>query len=228
MKLKLLLFILLPNLAIAQLRFDTLSNRYLYNCTCDESIIVKGTPTKIKHNSKNQNFTVFQVQVDTIFYFADSTLSNDKEIFIVSNTVNNSTKIMKSNLFVLKKCLYCDFPNSYKCRPLMYYEFIDATKIAVLTLEIIRRHPSINPCVQCQAMRTYKRKKKKYNFQDLDKIEKFIDKKTRKLATNSTYPKGGVSCLTDTFVQTESSVRRMEFSAKNPDLRVAANRYLQA
>jgi len=45
---------------------------------------------------------------------------------------------------------------------------------------------------------------------------------------NSTYPKGGVSCSADTYVQAESSVLRMKFSGKNPALRVAANRYLQA
>jgi len=42
---------------------------------------------------------------------------------------------------------------------------------------------------------------------------------------NSTYPKGGVSCFADAFVQAESSVLRMKFSAKNPALRVAAKRY---
>ena len=46
----------------------------------------------------------------------------------------------------------------------------------------------------------------------------------RKTAYNSTYPKGGVSCSKDTFVQVESSVLRMKFSGKSPALRVAANR----
>jgi len=45
-----------------------------------------------------------------------------------------------------------------------------------------------------------------------------------KAAGNSTYPKGGVSCFADTFVQVESSVLRTNFSAKNPALRVATNR----
>ncbi|MER3465585.1 MAG: hypothetical protein C4329_15410, partial [Chitinophagaceae bacterium] len=36
-------------------------------------------------------------------------------------------------------------------------------------------------------------------------------------ACNSTYPKGGVSCFAVTFVQAESSVLRMKFSAsKSP------------
>ncbi len=47
----------------------------------------------------------------------------------------------------------------------------------------------------------------------------------RKTAYNSTYPKGGVSCFADTFVQAESSVLRMKFSAKKPALRVAAKRW---
>lgn len=182
MKLKLLLFFLLPSLATAQLRFDTLSNNYTYSCSCDESIIVQGIPTKIKYNSKNKNFTLFQIQVDTIFYSVDSTSNKDKEIYIVSNSVETSTKILKSNLFVLKKCFYCDMPNSYKCRPLMYYEFIDAAKKGIMTLDIIRRHPSLNACVHCQAMRAYKRKNKKHDFKDLDKIEKFIDKTKRKMS----------------------------------------------
>ena len=50
------------------------------------------------------------------------------------------------------------------------------------------------------------------------------DRKEARTA-NSTYPKGGVSCFADTFVQTESSVLRMEFSFKNPALLVAAKRY---
>jgi len=41
---------------------------------------------------------------------------------------------------------------------------------------------------------------------------------------NSTYPKGGVSCSADTFVQAEISVLRMKFSGKSPALLVAANR----
>jgi len=48
-----------------------------------------------------------------------------------------------------------------------------------------------------------------------------------KTSHNSTYPKGGVSCSADTFVQAESLVLRMKFSGKSPALRVAANRYLQ-
>ncbi len=46
----------------------------------------------------------------------------------------------------------------------------------------------------------------------------------RKTTGNSTYPKGGVSCSSDTFVQAESSVLRMKFCGKNPALRVAAKR----
>jgi len=53
-------------------------------------------------------------------------------------------------------------------------------------------------------------------------VEDYLGKRTT--AANSTYPKGGVSCSADTFVQAESSVLRMKFSGKNPALRVAANR----
>ncbi|PLB85290.1 hypothetical protein C0T31_11675 [Dysgonamonadaceae bacterium] len=37
-----------------------------------------------------------------------------------------------------------------------------------------------------------------------------------KTSHNSTYPKGGVSCSSDSFVVAESSVLRMKFSCKNP------------
>jgi hypothetical protein len=50
------------------------------------------------------------------------------------------------------------------------------------------------------------------------KNEELIEART----ANSTYPKGGVSCFTNTFVQAESSVLRMKFNGKNPALRVAA------
>jgi hypothetical protein len=45
-------------------------------------------------------------------------------------------------------------------------------------------------------------------------------------ATNSTYPKGGVSCSADSFVVAESSVLRINFSGNLPALRVAAKRYV--
>ena len=56
-------------------------------------------------------------------------------------------------------------------------------------------------------------------------MDKFIriettEKEAR--TANSTYPKGGVSCSADTFVQAESSVLRMKFCGKSPALRVAA------
>jgi len=43
-------------------------------------------------------------------------------------------------------------------------------------------------------------------------------------APNSTYPKGGVLCSADTFVQAKSSVLQMKFCRKNRQLLVAANR----
>ncbi len=42
-------------------------------------------------------------------------------------------------------------------------------------------------------------------------------------ATNSTYPKGGVSCSKDNFVGNGSLVFRIKFCGKNPALQVAAN-----
>jgi len=48
----------------------------------------------------------------------------------------------------------------------------------------------------------------------------------RKAATNSTYPKGGVSCAKDSLVVNGSLVLQMKFYGKNPALRVAAKRYL--
>jgi len=60
------------------------------------------------------------------------------------------------------------------------------------------------------------------------KIDSKLGQQRRTPAANSTYPKGGVSCSADTFVQAESSVLRMKFSGKIPALRVAANRYGQA
>jgi hypothetical protein len=54
-------------------------------------------------------------------------------------------------------------------------------------------------------------------------------------ATNSTYPKGGVSCSKDSFpakagqvVVNGTSVFQIKFCGKSPALRVAAKRYQQA
>ena len=47
-------------------------------------------------------------------------------------------------------------------------------------------------------------------------------------APNSTYPKGGVSCSTDSFVVNQTLVFQINFCGKRPALRVAAKRYGQA
>ena len=53
----------------------------------------------------------------------------------------------------------------------------------------------------------------------------FTKRFTEGVRLNSTYPKGGVSCSAETFMQAENSVLRLKFCGKNPALRVAANRY---
>jgi len=53
-------------------------------------------------------------------------------------------------------------------------------------------------------------------------------KKDRKAATNSRFAKAGSSCFYDSEVLNSSFVLLMKFSAKNPRLRKAANRYAQA
>ena len=50
--------------------------------------------------------------------------------------------------------------------------------------------------------------------------------KERRAATNSTYPKGGVSCSKDSFVVNQTLVFQIKFCGKSPALRVAAKRYL--
>ena len=44
-------------------------------------------------------------------------------------------------------------------------------------------------------------------------------------APNSTYPKGGVSCSTDSFVVNQTLVFQINFCGKRPALRVAAKRW---
>lgn len=50
----------------------------------------------------------------------------------------------------------------------------------------------------------------------------------KKTLHNSTYPKVGVQCFYESEVLNQSSVLLMEFSTKNPHLRVAAKRWQQA
>jgi len=54
----------------------------------------------------------------------------------------------------------------------------------------------------------------------------YANAQKRTPAYNSTYPKGGVLCFADTFLQAESLVLRIEFSGKNPADRVAAKRLI--
>jgi hypothetical protein len=49
----------------------------------------------------------------------------------------------------------------------------------------------------------------------------------KRAATNSTYPKGGVSCSKDSFVVKQTLVFQIKFCGKSPALRVAAKRYGQ-
>ena len=49
----------------------------------------------------------------------------------------------------------------------------------------------------------------------------------RTTTANSGLAKGGVSCFVETLVQGSTFVLRMNFSAKNPALRQAANRWWQ-
>jgi hypothetical protein len=44
---------------------------------------------------------------------------------------------------------------------------------------------------------------------------------------NSTYPKGGVSCSKDSFVDNQTLVFQIKFCGKSPALRVAAKRCVQ-
>ena len=48
----------------------------------------------------------------------------------------------------------------------------------------------------------------------------------RTTTANSGLAKGGVSCFVETFVVNQTFVLRMNFCAKNPALRQAANRYM--
>ena len=184
MKIYLTLFFLIPNLVSAQLRYDTLLNKHTYQCNCFESLIVQGTPTKIKYKSNYKDLSLFQVKIDTIFYGSDT--SKDHRVFIVSNSVETSSRIMQSNLFVLRGCYYCDPRNHIKCRPLLYYEIVEAVRNETMTLEIIKRQDYV-PCRQCEAIRPIpktlfrsKRKIKKWDFEKLNQIEKFVDKKRRR------------------------------------------------
>jgi len=54
-----------------------------------------------------------------------------------------------------------------------------------------------------------------------------LTRRTECRTANSTYPKGGVSCSTDSFVVNQTLVFQIKFRGKSPTLRAAANRYMQ-
>jgi hypothetical protein len=55
---------------------------------------------------------------------------------------------------------------------------------------------------------------------------KFGPNLTKATATNSSYPKGGVSCSKDSFVVNETFVLLINICGESPALRVAAKRWL--
>ncbi len=181
MKTYLIILFLIPKLLLAQLSYDTLANRYKYNCNCFENLIVQGNPIKMKYHSRQKDVSIFQVEIDTVFFNSDLNPTNSNPVFILSKTAANTKLISESNLFVLRRCSYCDTKNQFNCRPLLYYELVHAASNESRTIEIIPRHSSLSACVQCQAIRAHKRKNKTYNIEDLDEIEKYIDKKRRKI-----------------------------------------------
>jgi len=61
----------------------------------------------------------------------------------------------------------------------------------------------------------------------MDNLYRLMIKRQRKPATNSTYPKGGVSCSKDSFVVNQTLVFQIMFCGKSPALRLTANRYAQ-
>jgi len=63
--------------------------------------------------------------------------------------------------------------------------------------------------------------------QKLNIDKAYSDTVDRRPAGNSGLAKGGLTCFVETFVVKQTFVLRMNFSAKNPALRQAANRYVQ-
>jgi len=88
----------------------------------------------------------------------------------------------------------------------------------------MKSFPNIH--THCQAAQASAWQRVCLSQRSTEPTEKQVDEKEHR-SDNSTYPKGGVSCSADTFVQAESSVLRMMFCGKNPALLVAANRYQQ-
>lgn len=156
--------------------FDTLLNSYKYTCNCSESLIIHGKPMQTKYKAYSNVISLYSVQIDSIYYGIDAMAVKDSLVFILTNTEEAAKRIMKANLFVLKRCKYCDVENQNKCRPLMYYDLVEAVNNESMKLKIIRRDNQLAVCAECQAMQAIKRKQKKINYQSLDAIEKYIQK----------------------------------------------------
>lgn len=179
MKLLFILFSLLPYAAAAQLSYDTLNNRYAYQCNCFESLIVQGTPVKTNYKTAYETVSVFQINIDTTYYGINTSSSQCETVFVLSNNIESSRSIMSSNLFVLRNCVYCDTKRKYfTCRPRMYYEMEAAVKNETQTLKINERADRTIPCITCEAIPPYKRGKK-FDIGKLDDIEKYIARKRK-------------------------------------------------
>lgn len=173
-KLSVILLFLLTNAAAAQLSYDTLNNQYTYQCNCFESLIVQGAPVKTNYKTKNETVSLFQINIDTIYYGINTSSSQCESVFILSHDMETSKSILNSNLFVLRNCVYSDMKKRYfTIRPRKYYELVEAGKNETQTLRIHERADRTNPCVECQAIPPYKRGKK-FDVSKSDDVEKYI------------------------------------------------------
>lgn len=82
----------------------------------------------------------------------------------------------------------------------------------------------------CQAAPAHAKTKAWQRVRLLNRTTKTTDKSTDEKehrSDNSRFAKAGVSCFYDSEVLNSNFVHLMKFSAENPRLRKAANRYLQ-
>jgi hypothetical protein len=178
-KLLVQLCLLFPLIASAQLRFDSLSQQYHYRCNCNEYVIVQGRPTLLSRTLKKQPYNLFKLRVDTVYYAVDIKAKEDSVMYLLSTSPQSTLQITTSNLFILKKCFYCESPASCPCRPLLYYEVYEAANNHNDTIQLHQRDTTLPPCKYCETMRSPASSRNKVDINKLNQIEKFIQAQTK-------------------------------------------------
>jgi hypothetical protein len=118
---------------------DTLTDKYKYVLTSLEKLIIKGKPKLVFEGTKKMGGYIYEVNIDTIYFGKDSVATNYGSVFIFEGSEKAKIEILKSNLFILKRCVVYDTKDEINARLTEYYNLIEVAHVLSDEIEIISK-----------------------------------------------------------------------------------------